>query len=178
MYCKYCGKLIDDDSSFCKFCGKSLDSPTKDTTIKNEKVESLPSEEHVFSEENAGSRTNDIIVKPNNPNNEVNRTLHRHDIQTIINEEPKDGFKVTNDDNNGSIDEKNANNSEDALKESLIESKIGTSNFTQEEFEWHSKRICWGCGKRHIMPFIPYLYRTKKNKRRREGAAKYTESIS
>ena len=24
MYCKYCGKQIDDDSKFCKECGKSL----------------------------------------------------------------------------------------------------------------------------------------------------------
>ena len=25
MYCKHCGKLIDDDSTFCKHCGKSQD---------------------------------------------------------------------------------------------------------------------------------------------------------
>ena len=24
MYCKYCGKQIDDNSQFCKFCGKKL----------------------------------------------------------------------------------------------------------------------------------------------------------
>ena len=24
MFCKYCGKLIDEDSSFCRYCGKSL----------------------------------------------------------------------------------------------------------------------------------------------------------
>lgn len=24
MYCKHCGKQIDDDSTFCKYCGKSL----------------------------------------------------------------------------------------------------------------------------------------------------------
>ena len=24
MYCKYCGKQIDDDSVFCQYCGKSL----------------------------------------------------------------------------------------------------------------------------------------------------------
>ena len=28
MYCKYCGKQIDDDSKFCKECGRSLDSIT------------------------------------------------------------------------------------------------------------------------------------------------------
>lgn len=24
MYCKYCGKYIDKDSSFCRYCGKPL----------------------------------------------------------------------------------------------------------------------------------------------------------
>ena len=24
MFCKYCGKRIDDDSIFCNFCGKKL----------------------------------------------------------------------------------------------------------------------------------------------------------
>ena len=24
MYCKYCGKQIDDNSQYCKFCGKKL----------------------------------------------------------------------------------------------------------------------------------------------------------
>ena len=28
MYCKYCGKQIDDDSSFCKYCGKVLENST------------------------------------------------------------------------------------------------------------------------------------------------------
>lgn len=29
MYCKHCGKQIDDDSTFCKYCGKSLEEPIK-----------------------------------------------------------------------------------------------------------------------------------------------------
>ena len=28
MYCKYCGKQIEDDSKFCKECGRALDSIT------------------------------------------------------------------------------------------------------------------------------------------------------
>ena len=28
MYCKYCGKEIDDNSKFCQYCGKSLGSNT------------------------------------------------------------------------------------------------------------------------------------------------------
>lgn len=31
MFCKYCGKQIDDDSKFCKECGKPLDSNTNDS---------------------------------------------------------------------------------------------------------------------------------------------------
>lgn len=34
MYCKYCGKEIEDDSSFCKHCGKPLDSNRKALTNK------------------------------------------------------------------------------------------------------------------------------------------------
>ena len=26
MYCKHCGKEIDDNSSFCKYCGKAQDN--------------------------------------------------------------------------------------------------------------------------------------------------------
>ncbi len=29
MYCKYCGKEIDDDALFCKYCGKSLKGPAQ-----------------------------------------------------------------------------------------------------------------------------------------------------
>ena len=28
MYCKHCGKEIDDNSKFCQYCGKSLESNT------------------------------------------------------------------------------------------------------------------------------------------------------
>lgn len=30
MYCKHCGKEIDDNSTFCKYCGKSQGSPLKE----------------------------------------------------------------------------------------------------------------------------------------------------
>ena len=32
MYCKYCGKQIDDDSKFCKECGKNLSSDTSNSS--------------------------------------------------------------------------------------------------------------------------------------------------
>lgn len=34
MYCKHCGREIDDNSSFCKFCGKSQDSTNNTLTNK------------------------------------------------------------------------------------------------------------------------------------------------
>ena len=38
MYCKYCGKLIDDDSVFCRFCGKrqSEEPNTQNKPIRQE----------------------------------------------------------------------------------------------------------------------------------------------
>ena len=34
MYCKHCGKVIDDNSSFCNHCGKSQDNSNKSLTNK------------------------------------------------------------------------------------------------------------------------------------------------
>lgn len=28
MYCKHCGKQIEDDSTFCKYCGNTVDNGT------------------------------------------------------------------------------------------------------------------------------------------------------
>ncbi len=35
MYCKYCGKSINDDSKFCKFCGNKLVIPETDKNLKS-----------------------------------------------------------------------------------------------------------------------------------------------
>ncbi len=32
MFCKYCGKQIDDNSTFCNFCGKNLTSSIQGTS--------------------------------------------------------------------------------------------------------------------------------------------------
>ncbi len=32
MYCKYCGKQIDDDSCYCRHCGKNVLSKAIDET--------------------------------------------------------------------------------------------------------------------------------------------------
>ena len=34
MYCKHCGREIDDNSSFCKYCGKSQDNCNKSSFNK------------------------------------------------------------------------------------------------------------------------------------------------
>lgn len=50
MYCKHCGKQIDDDSSFCRYCGrlqseeKACDMrPSQSQEVKNEKQVETPS---------------------------------------------------------------------------------------------------------------------------------------
>lgn len=35
MYCKFCGKKIDDDALFCKHCGKQLDEKKSSVTLLN-----------------------------------------------------------------------------------------------------------------------------------------------
>lgn len=41
MYCKYCGKQIDDDSTFCKYCGKSLEDSTNSSQNPTKSIKSL-----------------------------------------------------------------------------------------------------------------------------------------
>lgn len=38
MYCKYCGKKIDEDSRFCNFCGKKTGESTLISMIKISKA--------------------------------------------------------------------------------------------------------------------------------------------
>lgn len=42
MFCRFCGKLIQDDSVYCPCCGKELSAPTEQKqikyNIKNEKI--------------------------------------------------------------------------------------------------------------------------------------------
>lgn len=41
MYCKNCGKKIDDDSKFCRFCGEKTDAHENFTNIHNRKKSEL-----------------------------------------------------------------------------------------------------------------------------------------
>lgn len=35
VYCRYCGKLIDEDAPFCTYCGKEQGTNTKPSSIWN-----------------------------------------------------------------------------------------------------------------------------------------------
>ncbi len=41
MYCKHCGKQIDDVSTFCKYCGKSLEDSTNSSQNPTKSIKSL-----------------------------------------------------------------------------------------------------------------------------------------
>ena len=36
IYCKYCGKLIDNESSFCKYCGRKVDESPNEINIQSD----------------------------------------------------------------------------------------------------------------------------------------------
>jgi len=59
MYCKYCGKVIDDDSTFCQHCGKPLGQETSAPEIHTPKAE--PKTDVAYSTDNI---VNDASVKP------------------------------------------------------------------------------------------------------------------
>lgn len=47
MYCKHCGKQIEDNSQFCKFCGKKL-VDTKKVTIEFTKPDLEKSKDYLI----------------------------------------------------------------------------------------------------------------------------------
>ena len=46
MYCKSCGKEIDDNSAFCQFCGTKQNENKKISVIENTKICSVCGEEY------------------------------------------------------------------------------------------------------------------------------------
>ena len=59
MYCKHCGKVIDDDSTFCQHCGKPLGQETSAPEIHT--LEAEPKTDVAYSTDNI---VNDASVKP------------------------------------------------------------------------------------------------------------------
>lgn len=78
MYCKHCGQLIDDDSTFCRFCGMPQNSiasnePSKDEIIENvvdnETTDEIEDATENDSSTNKPNPTIEVIVKkPQKPN--------------------------------------------------------------------------------------------------------------
>ena len=63
MFCKFCGKNIDDDSVFCSYCGKKLikESTITDSISKIESNEEVDTTTKIKSnEETDTSQENDI----------------------------------------------------------------------------------------------------------------------
>jgi len=73
MYCKHCGKVIDEDSAFCRYCGKSQDSPKED--IHQDSTCSLDMQPN-------SSSIKIEIVKPST----INEDKAKKGVKTIIKE--------------------------------------------------------------------------------------------
>ena len=55
MYCKHCGKQVDDGIKFCKYCGESLQTESQPETIKTQNVSAVKSTSAKTVEANANS---------------------------------------------------------------------------------------------------------------------------
>ena len=63
------------------------------------------------------------------------------------------------------------------LKKEYIERKIGKETLTTEEFEWHSKHFCWGCGKEQKREPKPYVVTQERTESWKEGVYRYTRTF-
>lgn len=81
MFCKYCGKVIDDDSTFCSYCGMSLNSSTISDSSKEEKLEDSIEND---SSTNIPNPTFEVIVKRSNKFNTENKV--RNTIKLTLKE--------------------------------------------------------------------------------------------
>ena len=67
---------------------------------------------------------------------------------------------------------------QEQLKIVYIESMIGTDDIRQADFEWHTERVCWGCGKEHKVPPKAYTVSATKTQTWREGVYRQTRDFS
>lgn len=165
MFCKFCGKPIDPNSRFCVFCGKPLltsdDNSTGQSNQSNNSssdlLKGLKKNQISFAFQDK-KRTEDDVVK--------NANLKKSSNDLKIDN------KATNDSNaNGKL-------LIDGEPLESIEKLIGTSQFTQDMFDKHTKIKCWGCGKVHVRPYVPYLYSVKKTRSEKKGAVRHTTEYS
>ena len=59
MYCRFCGRQIEDDSSFCTYCGKNLSTPT--TNDSDNKNVNNQNETVVENEETSEEKTSAFV---------------------------------------------------------------------------------------------------------------------
>ena len=63
------------------------------------------------------------------------------------------------------------------LKKDYIERKIGKKTLTEEEFEWHSRHFCWGCGREQKLDPKPYIVTKERIESWRKGSIKYMKTF-
>lgn len=63
------------------------------------------------------------------------------------------------------------------LKKELIERKIENTILSDEEFAWHTKRYCWGCGKEHLLPTKQYRVKRERVETWKEGVYNYRKTF-
>lgn len=63
------------------------------------------------------------------------------------------------------------------IKKDYIERKIGREPLTKEEFEWHSKHFCWGCGREQKVEPISYTVTKDRIVSWKKGAFRHTQTF-
>lgn len=235
MYCKYCGKYIENDSIYCTYCGKNI------TT--NENI-------HTNKEINTQSNTNTTVIvtppKRRNKKQYLNWIQHL-DIENQADQveeitavwktltilfvglaaglyywfigelifsyeqiKPFWGFVIyilitliltwisslignaywkeynkiiirAREEIDLIIKEGNGSEEDiERMKTHKIErilNNIVNKKLTIEEYEWHTSRYCWGCGKRHTSTPVTFSYQKTRNVSWKEGAVRYSKTF-
>lgn len=63
------------------------------------------------------------------------------------------------------------------LKKLYVEANIGKDRLKQDEFLWHTKHVCWGCGKVHKDSPKPFNYEKIKVESWKETPFRYTQKF-
>lgn len=79
MYCKYCGKLIEDNSKFCKYCGKKLDN-------------ALLSEQKLNTDDSLHEKSNLITNEYVNDSSDAGNTESKKQLRDKINKNSPHAF--------------------------------------------------------------------------------------
>ena len=66
---------------------------------------------------------------------------------------------------------------QEQLRIAYIESMIGSDDIRQADFEWHTERVCWGCGNDHRVPPKAFKVTDVKTQTWREGVYRHTQDF-